>query len=161
KSEIRSSKCGLHCRFLFPVALVAVLLLVFGDSGAGKDLIKDSLDWGSFLQRHDLIWNKLPAAWHDAAFLGNGRLAVSMYAERGPNAIRFAADRTDVYDRRDGSWGWCAYGHARYHVGDFQLHPEGRIVGTELRQDLYNAELRGTFTTDKGKIQFRAFVHAT
>ena len=75
--------------------------------------------------------------------------------------VRFAADRTDVYDRRDLSWGWCAFGRARYHVGDFQLHPEGKITGADLRQDLYNAELRGTVTTDKGQIQLRVFVHAT
>src|SRR6185436_9680664 len=44
-----------------------------------RDLVKDNIDWGSFLERHDLVWKKLPTAWSDAAFLGNGRLAVSMY----------------------------------------------------------------------------------
>jgi len=142
-------------------ALMVVGVLFAAVSAPGKEMLRDAIDWESFLQRHDLVWKRLPKAWSDAPFLGNGRLAVSMYAEPGTNAVRFTADRSDVYDRRDGSWGWCAYGHARYHVGDFQLHPVGKITGTELRQDLYNAELRGTLTTDKGQLQFRAFVHAT
>jgi alpha-L-fucosidase 2 len=139
--------------------LIANLCVV--TSTAGNDLLKNVVDWEAFLQRHDLVWKRMPKAWSDAPFLGNGRIALSMYAEPGTNAIRFTADRSDVYDRRDGSWGWCAYGHARYHVGDFQLHPVGKITGVDFRQDLFNAELRGTLTTDKGELTFRSFVHAT
>ena len=141
----------------------AGLLLLTGGCGrmAPKSLIEERIDWGGFLARHDLVWKRLPASWREAAFLGNGQLAMSMWQEPGKNALRFTVDRGDVYDRRDESWGWCAYSRPRYHVGDFQLHPVGEITGLDMRQDLYNAELRGTLTTRKGEIEFRAFVHAT
>ena len=139
------------------LALAAATTLASDDS----TLLNVHIDWPNFLARHDLVWNKMPGSWRDAAFLGNGRLALSVQQEPGKNAIRFAVDRTDVYDRRDDSWGWTAYSRPRYHVGDFLLEPEGKLTGCQMRLDLYNAELRGVFTTDKGQIKFRAFVHAT
>ena len=84
-------------------------------------LLDVHIEWPEFLSRHDLIWNSMPTSWKDAAFLGNGRLALSVQQEPGRNAIRFAVDRTDVYDRRNDSWGWTAYSRPRYHVGDFLL----------------------------------------
>src|SRR6478752_3677607 len=111
-------------------------------SRGATPLIDERVDWPSFLARHDLIWKKMPGGWSEAPFLGNGRLALCMYQEPGKNAIRFALDRTDVFDRRDTSWGWTAYSRSRYHVGDFQLHPVGKITAVDLRQDLWNAELR-------------------
>jgi alpha-L-fucosidase 2 len=128
---------------------------------AAEPLIKERIDWPVFLARHDLLWKQIPRGWSEAPFLGNGRLALCMYQEPGKNAIRFALDRTDVFDRRDTSWGWTAYSRARYHVGDFQLHPVGKITAVDLRQDLWNAELRGSIITDQGKLELRAIVHAT
>ena len=126
----------------------------------GPTLIKERVDWRSFLERHDLVWKRLPREWREAAWLGNGRLVLSMYQEPESNALRFPVDRTDVYDRRDSSWGWSAYSRARYHVGDFQLYPVGAIKSIEMRQALYDAELRGTLRTGRGQIRFRAFAHA-
>lgn len=129
-------------------------------SGEYNQLLANHIDWPQFLARHDLIWDQIPKNWGQAAFLGNGRLALYMYAEPGQNALRFGLDNTDVYDRRDASWGWVAYSRSRYHVGDFLLAPTGQITGIAMRLDLYRAELRGTLNTDRGSIDFRAFVHA-
>src|SRR4051812_26752650 len=80
-----------------PVSTVILIWILSGTlSALAGDLARDAVDWPSFLQRHDLVWNRLPKAWSDAAFLGNGKLAVSMYAEPGTNALRFTTDRTDV-----------------------------------------------------------------
>lgn len=138
-----------------------IALFAVGLGHAAESIVEERIDWPQFLGQHDLIWKRMPRGWSEAPFLGNGRLALCMYEEPGKNAVRFALDRTDVFDRRDSSWGWAAYSRARYHVGDFQLHLAGKITGVDLRQNLWNAELRGTITTDRGKIVLRAFVHAT
>jgi hypothetical protein len=146
---------------LTATAALALLLSLTIGAVAAQPAIQEQIDWPSFLARHDLLWKQIPRNWSEAPFLGNGRLALCMFQEPEQNALRFALDRTDVFDRRDSSWGWTAYSRARYHVGDFQLHPVGKITGVDLRQDLWNAELRGTVTTDRGQIELRAIVHST
>ncbi len=140
-----------------------------------KNMIRDKVDWTSFLSRHDMVWKLPPTSPEDAGILGNGLLGMNVFKElattKHPSkdnkistsnrVIRFAVDRRDVYDRRDLSWGWTSYSRPRIHVGDFQLHTTGQITGFSMRQDLYNAELRGNILTDKGEIRFRAFIHAT
>lgn len=144
---------GLQAMFLFGIAILVTFSCV------GQKKIEIDINWEEFLGRHDLVWDKVPETWKEGAFMGNGRQALSMFKEPDQNALRFAVDNDDVFDRRDDSYGWSAYSRARMHVGDFQLHPVGKITGMDLRQDLYNAELRGTLTTDAGQIAFRAFVH--
>lgn len=126
-------------------------------AGAAPD---SEIDWRAFLARHDLLWDRLPHGWGETAFLGNGRLALSMLEAKEGGAIVFPIDNVDVFDRRDFSWGWPAYSRARYHVGDLLLRPAGKVTATELRLDLYRAELTGEVTTDRGTIRFTAFVHA-
>ena len=45
-------------------------------------------------------------------------------------------------------------------IGHFSLHPVGKLTGCKWRKDLWNAELTGTITTDKGEIRIRHFTHA-
>lgn len=150
--------CLSRAKFVGSVSLICALLTA---GCAAQSLIESHIDWPSFLARQDLIWKQMPRNWSEAPFLGNGRLALCIYQEPGQNAVRFAVDRTDVFDRRDSSWGWTAYSRARYHVGDFQLHPVGKITSVDLRLDLWNAELRGTISTDRGKLELRALVDAS
>jgi len=119
----------------------------------------DAVDWPAFLARHDLIWTTLPRSWGEAPFLGNGRLALALI-ERTPGVLSFTIDNVDVFDRRDFSWGWHAYSRARYHVGDFRLRTVGKVLATQLRLDLYRAELTGTVTTDRGAVRLLGWVHA-
>jgi hypothetical protein len=136
-------------------AAVPLLAHAWPDRGA-----PDAIDWPAFLARHDLLWDRLPRGWGEAAFLGNGKLALSVAETSKGGALKFAVDHVDVYDRRDFSWGWHAYSRARYHVGDFHLEPAGRILGARLRLDLHRAELVGEVETDRGRIAFSAYVHA-
>jgi hypothetical protein len=48
----------------------------------------------------------------------------------------------------------------RIPIGDLVLQPAGKILNGEMRLDLWNAEARGSFKTDKGEIRFRAFTHS-
>lgn len=120
----------------------------------------DPIDWPAFLARHDLVWDRLPRNWGEAAFMGNGRLALSMRASDDGRAIVFPLDNVDIFDRRDASWGWPAYARSRHHPGDFVLTPAGAIREAHFRLDLWHAELRGTVTTDRGTIELTARVQA-
>jgi hypothetical protein len=108
------------------------------------------VDWAQFLGQHDLIWQTLPADFDTGAFLGNGLLGAMIYRE-GDNHIRWEMGRTDVTEhRRD---------NTRLPIGGLVLTTVGKIQGGTMRLDLWNAEVRGTVTTDHGTISFRSFIH--
>ncbi len=76
------------------------------------------------------------------------------------DTIRLQVFRADVHDHRDDTWGWTAYSRPRLMIGHFSLHPVGKLTGCKWRKDLWNAELTGTITTDRGEIRIRHFTHA-
>ncbi|MFK4221974.1 glycosyl hydrolase family 95 catalytic domain-containing protein [Streptomyces sp. NPDC019890] len=113
--------------------------------------------WSAFLRRQDLVWHRLPALWHEGPFLGDGRLGSMVYREPGANSIRFTVQHGEVQDHRPqfgSGWGTC-----RLPVGHLTLDPAGTITGVDWRLSLWNAELTGTVTTDKGTITLSAFIH--
>ncbi|MCE9552483.1 MAG: hypothetical protein K8T91_03775 [Planctomycetes bacterium] len=123
-------------------------------------VIVDRVDWPSYLARHDLLWNRLPQQWYQAPFLGNGMLG-TMVRQVGPQAIRFDVDRCDVQEHRPrGKPGECHVGQSRLPIGHFTLDTVGKLTGCDLRLSLYNAELTGTLTTDRGTIGLSCYVHA-
>ena len=80
-----------------------------------------------------------------------------VYREPDANSIRFTVQHGEVQDHRPefGS-GW---GTARLPVGHLTLDPAGTITGVDWRLSLWNAELTGTITTDKGTLTLAAFIH--
>jgi len=75
-----------------------------------------------------------------------------------PQSFRTVCER--LHDHRDNTWGWTAYSRPRLQIGRFSLHPVGKLTGCQWRKDLWNAELTGTITTDRGEIRIRHFTHA-
>ncbi|MDX8149406.1 Tat pathway signal sequence domain protein [Lentzea sp. BCCO 10_0061] len=116
------------------------------------------IDWERFLGEQDLVWQRIPRAWYEGPFLGNGFLATAVYREPGANAVRFTVDHAKVQDHRP-QFG-NEWGVARLPVGRLLLTPVGQITGVDLRLDLWNAELRGKIVTDRGELAIRLFVHA-
>lgn len=116
------------------------------------------IDWERFLGEQDLVWQRIPRAWYEGPFLGNGFLATAVYREPGANAVRFTVDHARVQDHRP-QFG-NEWGVARLPVGRLLLTPVGKITGVDLRLDLWNAELRGKIITDRGELAITAFVHA-
>ncbi|WP_443050376.1 glycosyl hydrolase family 95 catalytic domain-containing protein [Streptomyces sp. NBC_00286] len=114
-------------------------------------------EWQEFLSGQDLVWKRVPRAWYEGPFLGNGLLGSIVYQEPGAKALRFTVHHSEVQDHRP------QFGHnwgvARLPVGNLRLRPVGTITGADLRLDLWNAEVSGTVTTDKGSIELRALVH--
>lgn len=109
------------------------------------------LDWAAFLGRNDPVYVALPQKFDHGAFAGNGTLGLTVFQE-DQKALRFAMGRNDVTSR--------ARDNTRLLMGGLRLTTRGKIIGGELRTDLWNAEIRGTVTTDAGAITFRALVHA-
>ena len=108
------------------------------------------VDWPVFLARHDLLFDVLPDKFDHGAFLGNGQLGTMIYTD-GPDRLRFEVGRSDVTDhRRD---------NGRLPIGGMVLKTVGTIKSGSLRMVLWDAEVRGEVTTDKGSIRFSAIVH--
>src|SRR5205823_8247800 len=72
------------------------------DRGCGDSdgWLHDAVDWPAFLAGADLIWKRMPAAWFEGPFLGNGFLGSGIYAQPGANAMRFNVQHSQVQDHR-------------------------------------------------------------
>ncbi len=109
------------------------------------------------MAKQDMRWNRMPKDYFEGAFAGNGLLGANIFADDSiPNTLRFDIGRTDVFDHRTAAP--SAYETSRLPIGELLLTPIGTITHTELRTDLWNAEIRGTLTTTEGTISFRCFV---
>lgn len=139
---------------------IALALVVAGGNthALEPDRGPSSIDWPAFLRQHDMVFDKLPASWREAPHFGNAMLGSMLYEV--DNTIRLQLFRADVHDHRDETWGWAAYSRPRFQIGHFSLHPVGRLTGCRWRKDLWNAELTGMITTDRGEIHIRHFTHA-
>jgi alpha-L-fucosidase 2 len=114
--------------------------------------------WERFLAGQDLVWQRMPRAWYEGPFLGNGFLGSMVYQEPGQGAVRFTVHHSAVQDHRP-QFG-NEWGVARLPVGNVILRPVGAITGIDWRLDLWNAELRGTITTMAGRLNLRAFIES-
>lgn len=115
--------------------------------------------WRTVLDDADLVWQRMPTAWYEGPFLGNGFLGSGIYAEPGAvsTAVRFNVQHSEVQDHRP-EFG-SLFGLARLPIGHFTLDPVGAITGLDWRLSLHDAELTGTLTTERGTLALRALVH--
>ena len=138
----------------FALFFVAAIGLLFSGTPVAAQTtmtpLNDNINWPQFMARHDLTWNKLPAQWHEGAFIGNGLLGAMIYLSEDGKNLRWDIGRSDVVDRG-----------GRIPIGTLTLKTVGALQGGTMRLDLWNAEAVGTLKTDKGEITFRSFTHAT
>ncbi len=141
-------------------------ILGFPVAGQAVHAPQVKVDWPAFFGRHDLVWEQLPRQWNEGAFVGNGQLGIMAYATLKDNRIDFHLGRQDVTDHRrapDRKTSMGVHGATvlwdfpRLDVGRMALRPAGKIKDGTLRQDLWNAEITGTITTDLGELKIRAF----
>ena len=145
-------------RSLFFIVLLGVFSITQGQ-------VKNKIDWPKFMAQHDLVWEDIPLQWAEGAFVGNGQLGMMLYAKKDENRFNFHVGRQDVTDHRQapnkktsmGLKGTNLMDFSRLDIGKMTLHPAGKIQSANIRQDLWNAEIRGTIITDLGEITFRAF----
>jgi alpha-L-fucosidase 2 len=113
------------------------------------------VDWPSYMARHDMIWDKMPADYYEGPFVGNGLLGTVIFKDdKQPNTLRFEIGRVDVYDHRTKG----AHPVGRLPIGQLLLTPVGEIKTINLRTDLWNAEIRGEITTASGTLKLRCYV---
>ena len=141
------------------------LLLLFSPLTVNCQTL-NKVDWPIFMQQHDLIFEELPLQWNEGAFVGNGQVGMMIYATLKDNRIDFQIGRQDVTDHRKApnkktSMGVLGasvmYDFPRLDIGRMSLRPVGKILSGTMRQDLWNAEIRGTIITDLGTITLRAY----
>ena len=116
------------------------------------------VDWESFLQKNDLVWDEgIGDTWGDSAFIANGLTGASIYGLPGDEwTLRWELGRTDVaaeYSIPKVDWSI-----PRVPIGNVLLKPSGMVQQSDMRLDLWNAEARGSITTDKGAIAWRSFI---
>ncbi|MCX4733363.1 hypothetical protein [Streptomyces sp. NBC_01363] len=91
-----------------------------------------------------MVWDRPPGTWDEAPCLGDGALRVQVLAGATPDRLVFAVRGKGT------SWRSPATG------------PVLRLAGTPTAHhwqlDLWQAELRGTVTTTRGRVRFTAFV---
>ncbi len=129
----------------------------------------DSIDWPTFLGRHDMCWthltadpvqpaadNRLRTGYYAGAIMGNGLLGTNFYLLRD-SVYRLNVGRSDVTEARTP---YDLYNSARLPIGYFTLHTRGRVTGERMRLSLWDARTRGRLSTDRGSIDFTTYVHA-
>ena len=137
------------------ILLMSVALLSI--SANERPLVHLNVDWPKFMAQHDLIWDQLPEDYFAGAFVGNGLLGTILFKDdAAPNTLRFEIGRTDVYDHRTKES--SAYETSRLPIGQLLMTPVGTIEKVQIRNDLWNAEIRGELTTTAGTISFRCYV---
>lgn len=147
------------------VMRTSILLLLVGAisgifPGYGQ-INSDPVHWAGFLSAHDIVYHRLPENYYEGAYAGNGLVGTILYRdEQTANTIRFDVGRTDVYDHRSDEMlrGKYPGGKVRLPIGQLLVTPRGKMLDTDLRIDLWNAEIRGTIVTDKGKIDILCYV---
>ena len=141
------------------------VILIFTLLSSCKQENGNAINWEKFMAQHDLVWEEIPTQWAEGAFVGNGQLGMMLYAKMDENRFNFHVGRQDVTDHRKapnrktsmGVKGAGLLDFTRLDIGKMVLHPAGKIERAKIRQDLWNAEIRGTIYTDLGQIEFRAF----
>lgn len=145
-------------------SILSLILIIFSYSIQSQ--VKSKVEWSTFMAQHDLVFEELPLQWNEGAFVGNGQVGMMMYATLKDNRIDFHIGRQDVTDHRKApdkktSMGVAGasvmYDFPRLDIGRMALRPVGKILSGTLRQDLWNAEIRGTIVTDLGTITLRAY----
>ncbi|MEI7830635.1 MAG: glycoside hydrolase family 95-like protein [Prolixibacteraceae bacterium] len=140
------------------LTVIFLFILFLPSEGASKkSLIRLNVNWPRFMAQHDLLWDRIPDDYFAGAFVGNGLLGTMVFKDNAvPNSLRFEIGRTDVYDHRTKES--SAYETSRLPIGQLLLTPVGQITKVNIRNDLWNAEIRGELTTTAGTLSFRCFV---
>ncbi|VGO15341.1 hypothetical protein PDESU_03924 [Pontiella desulfatans] len=135
-------------------------LCVAAASAAGRTL---DVDWPDQMAGQDLQWNSVPEIWDEAPFIGNGVMGSMIFREDGSRLV-IQIGRGDVQEHRMAS-GQHVAGNvlpdsSRLPVGYFTLDTVGEIKGCDLRLNLWDAEITGTVSTDRGELGILAFIHS-
>ena len=61
--------------------LFAVFVQLLSCSAQGDSEVRLNVDWGKFLAKHDLIWDRMPDDYYEGAFVGNGLFGAIIFKD--------------------------------------------------------------------------------
>lgn len=99
---------------------------------------------GTYLSDFDLLWDRVPKAYEESAFLGNGELGTCIWSVRD-ETLHFDIGDTRVYSEK-----------SRAPIGKFILKTKGKTTGFDMRLQLHRALASGTISTDAGQVRFES-----
>ena len=125
---------------------------------SGSIPLSDSVDWGTYLARHDLVWDRLPHRWENGVFLGNGLLGTLMHVDLQLNRVRWWICRSDVGRIREREELIGVVN--RRVIGSMDLVAVGEFgdPGGDARLGLWDAGAAGSVKTQRGNIGWCCFV---
>lgn len=150
--------------------VTAVLVCGLAATGRAAGQANVSVDWPTFLARADPIWTQVPQAWHEAGFVGNGRLGGLVRAAADGVSLQLDVGSSAVWDDRQPG-GPHSYTPDNNNCNRPRL-PLGALVldgfsmdptSFQMRLGLWDAEVTGTaadIDAADGAIAWRVFAHA-
>ena len=142
-----------------PGIWVFVLLLATGAAAAeyrDTATLEAPEDMRAYLADHDMVYTRLPLAFHDGLMIGNGVMGALVYVEE-PNRLVFLVGRSDVYSLSE-----QVYPH-RKPIGRFVLETGSAIdvlPATPFRVNIFDGVVSGSLRTENGTIDIEAFIEA-
>ena len=97
-----------------------------------------TVDWKTFLARHDLIWEQTPDNYFNAPFLGNGLLGALLYQPKN-ELLRLDIGSSEVLEHRH-SEARSIVDNGRLPIGYFELATNYPLKIMKGRLHLYDAE---------------------
>ncbi|MDR1762446.1 MAG: alpha-L-fucosidase [Dysgonamonadaceae bacterium] len=146
------------------LSLTALAIAICCALFSAPKITTGQINWQKFLEPHAFVWDSIRTDYYAGAIMGNGLLGANLY-KNDENSYRFDVGRVDVTENR----GRIASGYSRSHllfdearlpIGYFTLHPAGKVKSDSMRLSIYEAVATGVIVTDKGKINFKTYVHA-
>ena len=148
------------------LVIPALILLMSSFCGCSSSVekVNTEIDYESFLKNHDMVWDRIPNRWEVAPYTGNGNVGFLFYQNEseGKNTLSIFVGRHDYYDKRlphNGNELLWIY-QCRLPLGHFTLKSKGDILSTNLRLDLWNAEMTGTVKTTEGEYKVHGLTHS-
>lgn len=100
-------------------------------------------------------WNRT-TGYYAGALMGNGLLGTNFY-KLEDGVYRLNVGRSDVTETKDP---YNVFNRGRLPIGYFTISPAGKVLDEKMRLSIYDAETAGCFTTDRGELRFKTYVHA-
>lgn len=99
---------------------------------------------GEYLKNFDMVWDRVPGAYEESAFLGNGELGTAIWSAR-EESLHFDIGDTRVYSKA-----------SRAPIGKFILNTKGATTDFDMRLELYQGLASGALKTTEGSIHFQS-----
>lgn len=154
-----------------------------------ETILNNRADFGKFLSRHDMIFERPAKQWEQGIPMGNGILGIVVWGG-GEDPVKISLDRADIWELRnihpdyEGEFNWRTFTHyletqnkeklntflnpgrdnpnpTRFPVGRLEFSVKGKVQSHTMRLHLHEAVTSGRTESDLGAISWRTWISAT